>query len=229
MSKQWRRSRGVLAATMAAVFAVLGIVALARGFAGGSPPPDPSHEQAGTLSTADRGDSIDAVQPRLERPTEPASPRPPSPPVRLDISDIEVHTALLKLGLNDDGSLQVPWEPLRAGWFTGSPVPGELGPSVIAGHVDSAATGPAVFYRLGELSPGDTITVTKADGSQATFTTYAIRTYPKAHFPTVPVYGNTPGAELRLITCGSWDSAHREYAGNVVVFARLKPVPGRER
>jgi len=134
---------------------------------------------------------------------------------------VSIHTSLLDLGLNADGTLQVPWKPLLAGWFTYSPTPGEVGPSVIAGHVDSWETGPAVFYRLGDLSPGDQVDVTRSDGTVATFGVDAVRAYAKDDFPTQTVYGNTDRAGLRLITCGDWNSSQQEYDGNVVVFASL--------
>jgi sortase (surface protein transpeptidase) len=141
--------------------------------------------------------------------------------VSLDIPSLQIDTALLKLGLNHDGTLQVPWKPLLAGWYTGSPTPGELGPAIIAGHVDSWATGPAVFYRLGQVAVGARVRVTRADSSVADFQVTAVRTYPKVAFPTDVVYGNVDRAELRLITCGTWNSTTQEYDGNVVVFADL--------
>jgi LPXTG-site transpeptidase (sortase) family protein len=142
-------------------------------------------------------------------------------PVRLDIPEVSIHTNLLRLGLNPDDTLEVPWKPLLAGWFTSSPTPGELGPSIIAGHVDSAETGPAVFYRLGELAPGDRVYVTRSDGTVATFAVNAVRAYAKDDFPTETVYGNTNRADLRLITCGDWNSEIQEYVGNTVIFASL--------
>lgn len=147
-----------------------------------------------------------------------------SVPVRLDIPSVQIDTSLLRLGLNRDGTLQVPWKPLLAGWYAGSPTPGELGPSIIAGHVDSWATGPAVFYRLGQVDVGARVRVSRADGTVAVFRVTAVRTYPKVSFPTNVVYGDVNRAELRLITCGTWNSATQEYDGNVVVFARLATV-----
>jgi hypothetical protein len=144
-----------------------------------------------------------------------------SVPVRLDIPSTRIDTSLLRLGLNGDGTLQVPWKPLLAGWYTGSPTPGELGPSIIAGHVDSWATGPAVFYRLGQVIVGADVLVTRADSSVADFKVTAVRSYPKTSFPTNTVYGDVNRAELRLITCGTWNSTTQEYDNNVVVFARL--------
>ena len=158
-------------------------------------------------------------------PTQTTRPRGPlltrSVPVRLDIPAVGIDTSLLRLGLNADGTLQVPWKPLLAGWYTGSPTPGELGPAIIAGHVDSWATGPAVFYRLGQVAIGSNVVVTRADSSVADFKVTAVRSYPKKSFPTDVVYGDVNRAELRLITCGTWNGATQEYDNNVVVFARL--------
>lgn len=142
-------------------------------------------------------------------------------PVRLDVPSVRIDTSLLRLGLNADGTLQVPWKPLLAGWYQGSPTPGELGPAIIAGHVDSWATGPAVFYHLAQVGIGARVLVTRADGSVAHFEVTAVTSYPKATFPTHIVYGNVNRAELRLITCANWNSTTREYDNNVVVFARL--------
>jgi sortase (surface protein transpeptidase) len=144
-------------------------------------------------------------------------------PIRLDIPSVKIDTDLLRLGLNTDGSLQVPWKPLLAGWYEGSPTPGQLGPSIIAGHVDSWATGPAVFYRLGRVEVDARVRVTRADSSVAAFKVTAVRSYPKKSFPTNLVYGDVNRAELRLITCGNWNSTTQEYDNNVVVFARLVP------
>lgn len=102
------------------------------------------------------------------------------------------------------------------------PAPGQTGPAAIYGHVDTAAAGPAVFFRLGDLTPGDTIDVTRADRSIAVFTVYRIAEYAKDAFPTMTVYGDTPDAELRLITCGGdFDPATGSYLDNIVAYARL--------
>ncbi|MEV6008593.1 class F sortase [Streptomyces sp. NPDC051976] len=143
-------------------------------------------------------------------------------PVSLNIPAIGVHTTLLSLGRNTDGIVQVPWQPLKAGWYRNSPTPGQLGASVILGHVDSEQTGPAVFYRLGALTPGTRITITRADGTTATFITEMVREYPKNHFPTLDVYTTTSDQpQLRLITCGNWNPRTHSYLGNTVAFATL--------
>jgi sortase (surface protein transpeptidase) len=142
-----------------------------------------------------------------------------APPVALQIPAIGVRTRLVQLGITRQGTLQVPGSPSVAGWYTGSPRPGEIGSSIIAGHIDSYL-GPGVFYRLRELHPGDRIYVRQADGMSAVFEVTAVHQYPKAHFPAAAVYGPVPDAELRLITCGgTFDYATRSYLSNIVVYS----------
>jgi hypothetical protein len=144
-----------------------------------------------------------------------------APPVRLDIPAIGVATRLVRLGVEPDGAMQVPGDFATAGWFAGGPVPGELGPAVIAGHVDSR-TGPAVFSRLRELRPGDQIRVVRADRLVVRFRVESLASYPKAGFPTAAVFGPVPAAALRLLTCaGDFDRSSGHYLDNLVVFARL--------
>lgn len=225
---RFARRRQLIAALVAAVFAVMGATSIALALTGASEPPAPTGAPSGVIpprissaSTPSRDASLmdGSSSPRAVQPRGPVLAR--STPVQLDIASVSIHTRLLRLGLNTDGTLQVPWKPLLAGWFNGSPTPGEVGPSVIAGHVDSAQTGPAVFYRLGQVTPGDRIDVTRTDGTVATFRTSAVRMYAKDRFPTTTVYGDTDRASLRLITCGNWNSSSQEYDGNVVVFAEL--------
>lgn len=141
-------------------------------------------------------------------------------PVRLRIPAIGVDSALIDLGLTDDGTMEVPPGGFPAGWYTGAPTPGELGPAIIAGHVDKL--GPAVFYNLRKLKPGELITVTRKDGSTPVFRVTRVATFAKAQFPTKQVYGNIDGAGLRLITCGgSYNSRSGHYEDNIVAFADL--------
>lgn len=151
----------------------------------------------------------------------PGSVWPASEPVRLEVPAVGIHVDLVDLGLAPDGTLEVPSEPMRAGWYTGSPTPGQAGPSIIVGHVDSADNGPAVFFRLGELTRGAGIEISREDGRVARFEVTAVRSFAQSRFPTEAVYGNTEGAALRLITCGKWNGETEEYDNNVVVFARL--------
>jgi hypothetical protein len=168
------------------------------------------------------------VRESVPTPGLPPAPLPaPTParslPIRLDIPRIRVHTDLARLGLNPDGTVEVP--PLRsdapAGWYENSVIPGETGAAVILGHVDSARDGPAVFYLLGTLRTGDRISVLRADGTTARFTVTGVARYPKSKFPTSLVYGPTGYPALRLVTCGgSFDRVHRSYRDNIIVSAR---------
>jgi Sortase domain len=142
-------------------------------------------------------------------------------PVMLTIPAIGVRTKLVDLGLNSNGTLQVPASTAVAGWYSGSPRPGAVGAAVIAGHVDSRA-GLGVFFWLHALRPGDLVYVSRSDGTMVAFTVTSVRTYAKDQFPTAAVYGSVPDTELRLITCGgTFDRTLGSYLSNVVVFARL--------
>jgi sortase (surface protein transpeptidase) len=146
-------------------------------------------------------------------------PLPRSAPVRLEIPTIGVSSPLVRLGLNPDGTMQVPGDFQVAGWFTGGPQPGQLGPAVIAGHVDSR-TGPAVFYRLRDLRPGDQIRVVRADRRVVRFEVESLARYAKQAIPDDEVYGATTAPALRLITCaGAFDRDRRSYRDNLVVSA----------
>jgi sortase (surface protein transpeptidase) len=151
-------------------------------------------------------------------------------PVRLRIPAIEVDSTLVDLGLQPDGSLQVPVDGSAAGWFTGSPEPGEIGPAVLAAHVDWNRR-PGVFFHLRDLRRGDDVEVDREDGTTARFAVLEVEQYPKDAFPTERVYGDIDHAGLRLITCGgAFDRAARSYRDNVVVYAGLvgaEPPPGR--
>lgn len=216
------RTRLALVAAALAVLAVLATVVLAGR---GSAPPAVADERP----AADASRSAPTSTPAPAggwAPTTPspdrAGPEQPGPallPVTVDVPAIEVHSDLLRLGTDATGVL-VPPDPYDvAGWFTGGPAPGEVGPAIIAGHVDSRA-GPGVFFRLEEMKPGQKIIVTRSDGSTVRFTVRQVERYPKLDFPTQRVYGPTPGHELRLITCGGdFDRSRRSYLDNIVVYA----------
>lgn len=167
--------------------------------------------------------------------TLPEIPRPPAvattadidaeapPPRRLTVERLGIDTELVDLRVQADGSLQVPADFDVAGWHRAGTLPGDRGPAVLVGHVDSYE-GPAVFYRLGELQPGDRVSVARADGSVVPFEVYGAETVSKTGFPTERVYGPTAEPELRLLTCGgSFDETVRSYRDNVVVYARVVP------
>lgn len=143
-----------------------------------------------------------------------------STPTRLVIPAIGVDSGLIGLGIQQDGSLEVPSTGFPAGWFTGAPTPAELGPAVIAGHVHWQGQW-GVFRKLGDLKRGDTVIVDRSDGSVAIFRVTLAEQLAKDAFPTKQVYGNIQNAGLRLITCGGLDLVTRTYETNVIVFADL--------
>lgn len=229
------RRGGKVAAVITALLAVIGAALITTGFVDGSEPPRPGHEAVSPPGPAKPG--------RIDQDPADATPTPMAPPLRrakgagldvgpvlpgsrpigLTIPSIDVHSSnIVGLGLQKDGSLEVPRNPSAPGWFTPGPSPGQFGPAVIAGHVDSD-NGPAVFYRLGELRRGDQVKVRRQDRSTAVFIVDHVRSYRKDQFPTRKVYGNsTDRAELRLITCGGEYDDKLGYLNNTVVFAHLK-------
>jgi sortase (surface protein transpeptidase) len=145
--------------------------------------------------------------------------QPAAAPVRVRVPSVGIDAALAGIGLDGARTLVPPGDLATAGWFSQGPAPGEPGPAVLAGHVDSSE-GPAVFFRLRDVAPGDPVLITRADGSTVRFTVTRAARYAKTAFPTAEVYGPTPDAELRLITCGGdFDRGARRYRDNVVVFA----------
>jgi hypothetical protein len=187
------------------ILAGTGAVGVALGSQMHAPQPAPS--QAGVTGASSRGLSLAR-----------------SLPVSVHIPAIGVDSALLHLGRNADGTVRVPSIKTDAGqaaWYKYSPTPGQIGSSVIEGHVDSER-GPAVFFRLGALHRGDTIDVKLADGVTAVFRVTGVREYAKSRFPAKAIYGATDFAALRLITCGgAFDYATGHYLSSTVVFASL--------
>lgn len=146
-------------------------------------------------------------------------------PVQVEIPAIGVSSELVDLGLNPDGTLQVPTDFALAGWYTDGPFPGDAGgpPALIVGHVDNQE-GPAVFYELDQLEVGDEIRVARTDGSTAVFVVYEAKQYPKSTLPTQEIYREREASEIVLITCtGDFDANQRSYLDNYVVTARLDP------
>jgi sortase family protein len=215
----WPKSR--MAAVVAGVVLIAGggsVLGLAVAAQQRAPQPGPAQAGAIPGPPEARGSGSTVTQgPELAR----------SLPVSISIPAIGVRSRLLYVGLNPDGTIQVP--PLNdppltneAAWYKYSPTPGQPGPSIIEGHVDSSTAGPSVFFRLGALKPGDLVDITLADRQVAVFRITGVRLYPKDRFPTGTVYGYTDYAALRLITCGgSFDERSRHYTANVVAFASL--------
>lgn len=149
---------------------------------------------------------------------QPQIPGRASTPARIRIPAIGVDASVWSLGLNDDGSLQVPGEADEAGWWSGGARPGEAGPAVIVAHRDST-DGPALFYELPALDPGSTIWIEDHRGQQHQFHVDRIERHSRDAFPTTAVYGPTTQPTLRLLTCGGEYDPEEGYADNYIVFA----------
>ncbi|MHA3703224.1 class F sortase [Jatrophihabitans sp. YIM 134969] len=226
-----RRLLGGVAVVLAAALALTGCAADDRGERVATPTPTVSssgtvHRDAPALPTLAVATPTATATSTESLPPLPASPAPlggtrTAAPLRLQIPSIGVDTGLENLGLESDGSLQPPTAFPMAGWYARGVRPGDPGPAIVAGHVDSYR-GPAVFYDLGKLQPGDVVLVTRADRSTLKFVVDSKAQYAKAQFPTAAVYGPTPTPELRLITCtGIFDRSKRSYEDNLVVTAVL--------
>ncbi|WP_248840856.1 class F sortase [Frankia sp. AgKG'84/4] len=167
-----------------------------------APPPSPAASPSG------------AAPPVLQRPAVVISD-----PNRLRITRLGVDAPVTHLGLAPDGSIEVPTRWGDVGWFDRGPAPGGIGPAVLVGHYDST-TGPAVFYRLGLLVPGDRVEVAGASGTSQAFIVDRSEQVTKATFPTQRVYGPVNRPELRLITCGgAFDYKTHHYLSNLIVYA----------
>jgi len=146
-------------------------------------------------------------------------------PTALSVPAIGISSPLIELGRNADGTVEVPSldDPnSKPGWYRNSPAPGTLGPAIILGHVDSREFGPGVFYSLQNMKAGDSIEVSRADGTVAEFVVDKVESVQKSEFPTLEVYGNLDHSGLRLITCGGeFDPDARSYESNIIVFASL--------
>ena len=203
------RSRPRVTGTVAALFVVLITGCSAPGAAAPATPRPP----AGITSPATPTAAVAAPAVRVTGLRR-------AVPQRLQIPAIGVDTTLIPLGLKADQSLQTPPRGFPAGWYTGGVTPGEVGPAILLGHVDG--NGPAVFFRLHDLTTGDRITVSRADGTKPVFRVVRLAQYPKRAFPTALVYGPTATSTLRLITCGgTFDTQSGHYQDNLVVFADL--------
>jgi hypothetical protein len=190
---------------IAFAMALVAVVIVAAGHGSGPVPAAPPAAPAAAVPSA--AAVVEPAEQVALRPTE------------VNLPTLGVRSALVDLDVGPDGALQAPPDPDVAGWYVRGAVPGEPGPAVIAGHVDSR-TGPAVFYKLDQLVAGDRVEVTRSDGQVLAYAVTTVETHPKDAFPTTRVYGPTPGPELRLITCGGeFDRSSRHYRDNVIVTA----------
>jgi hypothetical protein len=139
------------------------------------------------------------------------------PPSRIKITRIRLDAPVS--ALDGAGGLAGPADPASAGWYAQGPAPGDPGPAVIIGHLDSNR-GPGVFWRLGQVRIGDEVVVSRSDGSAVRFGVRRLARYSRSSFPSSDVFGTRPGPELRLITCsGRFNFLTRQYTDNLVVYA----------
>ncbi|WP_199433937.1 class F sortase [Qaidamihabitans albus] len=144
-------------------------------------------------------------------------------PTEVSIPKLDATSSLITVAVNKDGELAVPSadDPMQAAWYRLSPVPGEVGPAILLGHVDGGGR-PGIFHKLHELVPGDEILVERSDDERLRFVVDRSEQVPKDEFPAEAVYGNTDQPQLRLITCGGvFDQAEHSYEDNVIVYANL--------
>jgi len=239
--------RGLIAAVVAGVFALsgVGVIAWAATHQYNAPQapyeavvtttPSPTATSAPTTSQSAGPSGSATESPATQAPVKvrtPAKPNvvgsvmPESKPVSIEIPAIGVKSSgMLELGQTIQKTLAVPPpgpDYDKVAWYRNSPTPGELGPAVLVGHIDSAAKGPSVFFKLGAMRNGNMIRVTRADGTVAVFKVDDVKRFKKADFPTSLVYGDTDHAALRIITCGGpFDRDSGSYIDNTVVLASL--------
>lgn len=186
------------------------------------PPPSAT---SSTLPAPSTSSTQSPTGPSTAAPRKPTATAQPvsSAPTAVQIPSIDEGSALLRLGTADDQSIEVPDDAHadQAGWYTGSPMPGQDGPAVIVGH-STSSRGAAVFFRLAKVKVGARIEVSTAVGNRLVFTVYRVGQYAKTNFPSAEVYGNTAGPELRLVTCGgTFDAQTGHFEDNTVLYARL--------
>lgn len=228
-----RRFRGFRRLALASVLACLsgGFVVVQEITADHPGPPRPPASAARPAAEPDAAQprplmAGDLAQPAARPAALPATDTaalPPSPPIRIVIPKTGTDAPFVGLGLEASGQLAVPDPNDRrlAGWYKDGVAPGSPGTAIVVAHVDTK-TGPAAFYGLGTLEPGDTAEITRADGIVATFRVESVELFDKKAFPSTRVYADTADAELRMLTCGgSYDKQNGGYQSNVVVFAKL--------
>jgi sortase (surface protein transpeptidase) len=153
-----------------------------------------------------------------DAPTVPL-PLASSAPTGIEVPAIGVtRDSIMKLGFNEDRTLQVPPDAATVGWFSRGAAPGTVGPAVFASHINYAGK-KGGFADIGQLAAGDEVRVHRADGTSVVFTVDRVERASKKAFPTAAVYGPTTRPEIRLITCGgTFDASTRNYEDNVIVF-----------
>lgn len=186
-----------------------------------APVPSPSQSSAAPAQSPPSAEAPPSSA--VDAPPDKLGAMDPSAPVSFAIPTLDRQAKVIETGLREDNTLEVPpeHEGAPASWYNGSPTPGEQGPAVLLGHVNSTADESGVFYNLEALKAGDRITVNREDDTTAVFEVYKSEVYPKNEFPTRAVYFPVDQAELRLITCDGFAASSGEFEDNLVVYAKL--------
>lgn len=241
-----RGRRGTFGVAAAAVLLVIGLVVLVIGFRGNDGPPQPAaaprSSQAANQPPAAAAPSTPTsasttqktkesrkntnnagTKPAPQTTTEFGQFLESSSPTRIQIPSIDLSsTTFVPLSIQKNGTISVPGTEQEVGVYRDGPTPGQLGPSVLAAHVDSPSGEKGIFYRLGAVKAGDEVRISRADKSVLSFTVDQVTTYRKTDFPTDLVYrGDYKKSEIRLVTCGGPTDSANEYRDNVVVFGHL--------
>lgn len=205
------KHQGLVSLVLAYVLGSMGLSFLIVGAVAQKEPPKPES-------------SSNTLAPISDEPKQHHAGLEAAKPLSLSIPAINVESDLTAVAKNEDGTVEVPRGSNynKPAWYQYSPTPGEVGSSVILGHVDSAEGGPSIFFNLGALKSKDRILIKRADNTTVIFQVNSTREYPKDQFPTADVYGASPGSTLKLITCsGEFDKDTRQYKNNTIVFASL--------
>ena len=210
MHRLSRRKRGAFG--IAAALVVMTVSGSALAIAASSKP---------TVGTSSSNFSQGAAAGGIQKPDvgTPSAPQAGIVVTHISIPDIGVSSDIELLTLDSTGALLPPVDFNKAGWYSAGVVPGQIGPAIIAGHIDST-TAPAVFANLHRVTPGMKILVTLSAGTTLTFEAGRSQVASKTQFPSNAVYGTVPTPQLRVITCdGTFDPATGHYDDNLVVFA----------
>ncbi|MFC6080280.1 class F sortase [Sphaerisporangium aureirubrum] len=224
----------ILAAVAGVVTVVVGLLLMVNapaeyGLAGRTPlklQAQPPENLPASVGPGGPGQPLTQAAPTAPAPAPPLPPAPPmqpSTPKRLVIKKLGINAPIKSVGLDKRGAIETPPinNPNLVGWYRYGPTAGQSGPAVMLGHKDTT-TRTAVFTRLDQLKYGDTIEVTRMDGTVAIFTVGGVEQADKLTFPTNRVYGDAENAELRLITCGgTYNRTTGHYQDNVIVYARM--------
>jgi LPXTG-site transpeptidase (sortase) family protein len=139
-------------------------------------------------------------------------------PIAVRIDDLEIDAAVVPVGVEDDGLMEIPGAS-EVGWYRFGSTAGEEGSTVLAAHVDFNGRR-GVFFDLRDIEEGAVVEVELEDGSVRRYEVVDNVDYLKEDLPLDDVFRREGDEVLTLITCGgAFDSVERAYEDNVVVRA----------